>query len=223
MSFDYQIYFKKRKSISITIDKDASVIVSAPRYIPKKYIDNFIKSKSSWIEKNLQKIKEHKKIIKKGFYNGEEFQYLGNKIKLTLSDKYFKGIKFDGGNFYISKSNIDNGNRLFHEFYFNKANEILKERTIFYAKKYNFNINNLRISNANTRWGSCNIKKDISLNWKLVMADIKIIDYVIIHELAHTVEHNHSKNFWKIVEDIIPDYKEKRIWLRKNGDLLDIK
>lgn len=223
MDFNYKICFKRKKSISISIDKDASVIVSAPKYVSKKYIENFIKSKSSWIEKNIQKIEENRKNVEKNFCNGEEFLYLGNNIKLIISDDNFKDIKFDEQNFYISKSNIDNANKLFHKFYFDMADRILKERVIFYAKKYNFSVNNVRISNANTRWGSCSIKKNISINWKLIMADIKIIDYVIIHELAHTIEHNHSKNFWKIVENIMPDYAERKIWLRKNGERLDIK
>lgn len=223
INFEYKIEIKKRKSISISIDKNGSVIVRAPKYISKKYIENFVISKSTWIKKNLQKIKEEKNITEKKFYSGEEFQYLGSKIQLIVSNENFNNIKFDGKNFIISKDNLNSAKKLFYKFYFEKAQDIIINRTNFYVKKYNFIVNNIKISNANTRWGSCSIKRNINLNWKLIMSDIKIIDYVIIHELAHTIEHNHSKNFWKIVENIIPDYKEKRLWLKKSGGILDLK
>ena len=223
MNFKYNIQFKRKRSISIKIDRDATVTVFAPKYIPKSYIEKFILSKSEWIEKNIKKINASIKITEKKFKDGESFLYLGKEIQLLLSDEKFEGIKFDDKNFLLSKHNKKNPKEIFYKFYFLKAEEIITTRVSFYIEKYNFKINKIRISKANTRWGSCSIKKNINISWKLIMADINIIDYVIIHELAHTIEHNHSKNFWKIVEKIIPDYKEKRLWLKRNGMFLDIK
>ena len=111
---------------------------------------------------------------------------------------------------------------MFYKFYRKKAKEIILQRIKYYTEKYNFKINNIKISSASTRWGSCSHNNNININWKLIMADLKIMDYVIVHELSHTIEHNHSKDFWKIVENIIPDYKERRLWLKRNGGELDI-
>lgn len=197
--------------------------VIAPKYIPKNYIEKFVLSKSDWIEKNIKKISASIRIAKKEFKNGECFLYLGKDVPLFLSDAKFDDVRFDGKKLLLSKYNKENTKEVFYNFYISKAEEIIINRVRFYIEKYNFKVNKIRISKANTRWGSCSIKKNININWKLIMADINIIDYVIIHELSHTIEHNHSKNFWKIVEKIIPDYKQKRIWLRKNGVFLDIK
>jgi len=211
----YKIIFKKRKSISILLDKDGNIIVNAPKNISKKYIDNFVQSNKKWIENN-------KKVIQQRSKNKTTLLYLGEETKLLISNEDFENIKFNGINFYISRKNKDNSKELLHKFYIDQANKIIKKRIIFYTKKYNFRINKIKISNANTRWGSCGARNNININWKLIMADKKIIDYVIIHELAHTIEHNHSKNFWVIIENIMPDYKERKDWLRKNGNLLYI-
>ncbi|HQL11893.1 MAG TPA: SprT family zinc-dependent metalloprotease [bacterium] len=211
----YKIIFKKRKSISILLDKDGNIIVNAPKNISKKYIDNFVQSNKKWIENN-------KKVIQQRSKNKTTLLYLGEETKLLISNEDFENIKFNGINFYISRKNKDNSKELLHKFYIDQANKIIKKRIIFYTKKYNFRINKIKISNANTRWGSCGARNNININWKLIMADKKIIDYVIIHELAHTIEHNHSKNFWGIIENIMPDYKERKDWLRKNGNLLYI-
>ena len=211
----YKIIFKKRKSISILLDKDGNIIVNAPKNISKKYIDNFVQSNKKWIENN-------KKVIQQRSKNKTTLLYLGEETKLLISNEDFENIKFNGINFYISRKNKDNSKELLHKFYIDQANKIIKKRIIFYTKKYNFRINKIKISNANTRWGSCGAQNNININWKLIMADKKIIDYVIIHELAHTIEHNHSKNFWVIIENIMPDYKERKDWLRKNGNLLYI-
>ena len=211
----YKIIFKKRKSISILLDKDGNIIVNAPKNISKKYIDNFVQSNKKWIENN-------KKVIQQRSKNKTTLLYLGEETKLLISNEDFENIKFNGINFYISRKNKDNSKELLYKFYIDQANKIIKKRIIFYTKKYNFRINKIKISNANTRWGSCGARNNININWKLIMADKKIIDYVIIHELAHTIEHNHSKNFWGIIENIMPDYKERKDWLRKNGNLLYI-
>lgn len=219
---EYKITYKKKKTISISIDKDGDVTISAPKYMPKKYIDHFVNSNSIWIDRNIRKIEENKKIIQQRLKNKTTFLYLGREIKLKVLEQDFDDIKFDDENFYISNKNIDNLKELLYKFYIDQANKIIKERIFFYTQKYNFKINKIKISKANTRWGSCGIKNNININWKLIMADKKILDYVIIHELAHTIEHNHSKQFWKIIDDIIPDYKERIKWLRVNGALLDI-
>ena len=118
--------------------------------------------------------------------------------------------------------NNENEKELFIKINKEKAKEIIFSRICFYCEKYNFKINKFKITNAKTQWGSCNGQNNISIHWSLVLADINILDYVVVHELAHTKEHNHSKKFWDIVENIIPDYKERRKWLKNNGINLKI-
>lgn len=102
------------------------------------------------------------------------------------------------------------------------AKHIFTDRIGYYSKIYNFNVNNIKISNAEKRWGSCSYKNNINLVWRLVMAPIDIIDYVVVHELVHINHKHHKKKFWIEVEKIIPDYRENIKWLKENGYTLTL-
>lgn len=107
-------------------------------------------------------------------------------------------------------------------YYREKARTILSERTDFYAEKFQLIYNGIRINGAKTRWGSCNHKNGINFNWKILFAPPEVLDYLVVHELAHTVHKNHQKRFWNKVEMMHPEYKESRKWLRENQHLLSI-
>ncbi len=102
------------------------------------------------------------------------------------------------------------------------AKKLIIKRVEDLAAEYNFAYNKISIREQSTRWGSCSSQKNLNFNWKLILAPPYILDYVIIHELAHTIQLNHSAAFWKIVEDIYPNYRECRQWLRKHGETLNI-
>jgi predicted metal-dependent hydrolase len=101
-----------------------------------------------------------------------------------------------------------------------EAKEYIKTRVAKIAEKNEFKYNNIRITSAKTRWGSCSSRKNLNFSFFLIGAPKQTIDYVIVHELAHLREMNHSKNFWQIVENIMPDYKEHKKWLKENGNKL---
>lgn len=98
-----------------------------------------------------------------------------------------------------------------------KARMVLAERTEFFARKLGVTYSKIRIGNQRTRWGSCSSKGTISYNWKLILMPEEVRDYVVLHELCHLLEMNHSSRFWKIVEETMPNYKEYRRWLKENG------
>lgn len=99
-----------------------------------------------------------------------------------------------------------------------QARMVLTEKTDYYKSILGVDYKRLRIGDQKTRWGSCSGKGTISYNWRLVLMPEKIIDYVVVHELCHLLEMNHSNNFWNHVSDIIPDYKISRKWLKENGN-----
>ena len=101
------------------------------------------------------------------------------------------------------------------------ALQILTEKTMFIASSINVEPEKIKVRSYKGRWGTCSYRKDISFNWKLIMAPEKIIEYVIVHELCHLIHFNHSKNFWESVENILPDYKLRKDWLRTNEGLLE--
>jgi len=121
----------------------------------------------------------------------------------------------------IPKSNAQGG-QAFEQWYKAQALKVLSERVRYYAAKHGFQPGRIRISSARTRWGSCSSKGTLSFTWRLVMAPLEVIDYVVIHELVHLKVKNHSKTFWGSVAALMPDYKKYVAWLKKNGSFLTL-
>jgi len=124
------------------------------------------------------------------------------------------------GFFKLSISAQPQAESLFTTWYKKQARKVLTGRVKFFANKYDFKVRKIRISSARTRWGSCSQKGTLSYTWRLVMAPSNVIDYVVVHELCHLKEMNHSKAFWLQVEAILPDYKQRRKWLKDKGKFL---
>ena len=104
------------------------------------------------------------------------------------------------------------------QYYKKRARKIMIEKVSELEKQMGVKVNQVSIRQQKTRWGSCSSKGNVSFNWKLILMPPNILEYVIVHELAHLKEMNHSSNFWKEVENILPDYRESRKWLKENGD-----
>lgn len=102
------------------------------------------------------------------------------------------------------------------------AREYFSSRVSFYAKILQVTFSSITIRNQKTRWGSCSSRGTLSFNWRLMLAPPRILDYVVVHELCHLIHMNHSADFWREVERILPDYKESRKWLKENGHTLHI-
>ena len=216
---------KRKKTISIQI-KNGLIDVRAPQHIAQVEIDSFIQKKMSWIKK---KVDTQNKIItpkRKKFLNNEYFLFMGKECKLNITVLKNKKNCIDHSNIQIimKEKDINNKSKVkiaLEKTYRKYALKILTEKTMFIASSINVEPEKIKVRSYKGRWGTCSYKKDISFNWKLIMAPEKIIEYVIVHELCHLIHFNHSKNFWESVENILPDYKLRKDWLRTNEGLLD--
>lgn len=218
----YELIRSNRKTICIQI-KEGLILVKAPKNSSISIIDNFVNSKISWIEKKLQQF-NNKSFRYNEFLDYSAFAYFGKKIlpevnekvkTFTLnSDRLIIPKKFN----YPTEVNLKFINSL-KKWYMLQASEYLQTVLNNLATRFNFSYLDFNLTNAATKWGSCSGKNEIRLNWRLVFLDKNIIDYVVIHELCHTVEHNHSKKFWGKVQFIIPNYKNIKSAL-KNSSLL---
>jgi predicted metal-dependent hydrolase len=92
----------------------------------------------------------------------------------------------------------------------------------YFANLYGFVYRGIRISSARTRWGSCSSRGGLNFTWRLIQAPLPIIDYVVVHELAHLKVPNHSKAFWELVKNLLPDFAERRAWLKAHGRQLSV-
>ena len=210
----HKIIKSKRKTLSLSINENAELIVRAPNQISNKRIEEFIIEKSKWINKNKNLMQSR---INEMNDSDSDYLFLGNIYPLIKVNEDPNKIDFNGTEFITSIENKDKFKSSLKSWYKIKFKEIAIPRLNYFSDKYNLKINQVRFKNQKTLWGSCSSKNNINLNYLLVMAPMIVIDYVIIHELVHTVHKNHSENFWNAVEAIMPDYKKAKKWLNKNG------
>jgi predicted metal-dependent hydrolase len=126
------------------------------------------------------------------------------------------------GCFYLSRHRLPEAPAVFEAWYRAQARRLISERVKHYAARNGFAYKRVSITRAKTRWGSCGSGGTLNFSWRLVLAPLEIIDYVVVHELAHLEVKNHSSVFWEKVEALMPDYKERRKWLKDNGQALSL-
>ena len=217
-----QIIRSQRKTIAIIVQRDGKVIVRAPLKTPERMIRVFVESKSDWInEKKLQGLQRVALPTRK-FAEGEKFLLLGREIPLHLVQGQTVALGLDEAGFHLSVKALPRALPVFERWYKLQAGQVLTRRVQLLATQHGFHYEKIRISSARTRWGSCSSRGVLSFTWRLVMAPQDVVDYVVIHELAHLKIKNHSAVFWIEVARLMPDYKRGRDWLKKNGHFLTL-
>jgi predicted metal-dependent hydrolase len=216
-----QIIRSKRRTIAIIVHRDGKVVVRAPLKTPEALIRAFIESKSGWIEEKKALAAKHVALPVKKYTGGEKFLLLGREIPLRVVDGQKTAFKFQN-EFFLSKTAVPRAQALFTKWYQARAREVMTERVEFYARQFGLKYEKIRISSARTRWGSCSSRGTLSFTWRLVMAPLDVVDYVVIHELAHLKVKDHSPKFWAEVARMQPDFKRRRAWLKKNGRFLTL-
>ena len=230
-----KIIRSKRKSIALVVSADATLMVRAPMKTSLEYIKDLIGRKSSWIHKKRDWVLKNGGLSKvKEFTDGEKFLYLGKNYKLKIESRenikladslYFPEKSLDDGRLksdFKGSPKSDFSRAKIIEWYKQKAKEKITERANLYSRLTGWKFKSISIRNVETRWGSCGAKGSLNFSWKLIMAPTDVIDYVVVHELAHTVEKNHSAKFWDKVRAVLPDYKTRRKWLADNRTKLKI-
>jgi len=212
---DYKLIRSKRKTLSLQINTNAELIIRCPQKLSIKEVESFIVDKTGWIEKKQQAI-HSKQIQPSNYVPGEQFLYLGNQYPLIHNIKQTYKLDFDGQFFSLK----GDGHLAFHAWYKVAFKKVALPRLDYYADLYQLNYQQVRLKTQKTLWGSCSGVNNINLNYLLIMAPMSVIDYVIVHELAHTRIKNHSKGFWQLVESILPKYKASKSWLKENGHKL---
>ena len=216
-SLDYQLIKKSKKTLSLKISENG-LVVSAPLFMSEKKINQIVISKVKWIKKKLELIEPQKN--KLFIKNRASFDLLGKEIKITLLDGNNKIEWVDENNLKIFFKDQDDQKKL-KTFFIKWLKEIaldyFSQRAYEISKLYAIPSNSILLSNAKSRWGTCNSKTEVRINWRLIQADPYVIDYVICHEFAHLTHMNHSRNFWNLVEKLCPNYKLAENYLKNKG------
>ncbi|MEM3445727.1 MAG: SprT family zinc-dependent metalloprotease [Thermoplasmata archaeon] len=216
------VIYSKRKHIMLKITPDGRLIVHAPVHTSKREILEAVQRHRKWIERTRARLQERAKQQKKSYAEGEKFLFLGQEFPLKIVNGR-KPLVFQDNAFLLSNAYLSSAPEVFEWWYKNIARVILIPRAEELAGQFGFKPKKFKITGGKTRFGSCSSKGYINLSWRLVLAPPEIIDYVIVHELAHLKEPNHSKKFWVVVEKFIPDYKARKKWLKEHAHLLILK
>ncbi|OWZ84095.1 M48 family metallopeptidase [Natranaerobius trueperi] len=219
----YDLELRKRKTMSIYIERDGTVKVLAPENLSIEEIEEVLESKRYWIHSKLEEWKELNKTKKqRKFVNGEGFLYLGRSYQLKLVETQDVPLKLYQGYFCLRKADLEQGREVFKEFYKEKGYKKVSERVNYYKDMLGVNPSGIKIMELRNRWASCSENGTINFHWKVAMAPMTIIDYIVVHELTHFIYKNHSDSFWNTVDKVLPDYLKRKKWLRENGASLEI-
>ena len=237
ISNNHKIPFTFRRSkiarrLRMQMDTKGKLTLVAPWFTSDKSVQIFIKQHQRWIEKHWIKIEKLKKLRPEFHYrSGDTFYYFGEPVILEVkpSEKKRPSIKIRDDKMLITlhrniskQEGIHSIKKVIEEFYRTKAEEVIRDRLDFFNEHYGFSFNRVTMRDQKSRWGSCSRLRNLNFNWRLIMAPIEVIDYVVVHELCHLKEMNHSPRYWSLVAEIMPNHKEMRHWLRKNHYLLTI-
>lgn len=216
---DY-IQRSNRKTLTLSVMKDGNIIVKAPLNMRDDVINRFMLEKQDWIKSKLLVV--NKSLAEFGDVRDyQKFLLYGNKY--TLLRAKVKAVETRNNQIVIPDSvQPENMLKYLKNWYKQVAKSVLASRLKFVEERLKLKASSMRITDCVRKWGSCNSAAVISFNWRVVLLPPKIIDYVIVHELCHLLEMNHSKKFWQKVYSILPDTSERKEKIKEYGFLLDL-
>lgn len=214
-----EVRYSKRKTIGIQVDCFGRVEIVAPKGCPEKILLDAVDKKASWIHEKSKELKERSGGYKpRNYDHGEKFLYQGKSYPIQVVEEVGvekNHVLFDGEVLYVYVKNHDEDHvkEALLRFYKQRCKALVEERIRNYQPLFQSKPTKVKICDANTYWGTCNSKRELSFHWKLAMAPVETMDYVVVHELCHMVHMNHDRSFWRLVGKILPDYEERQRWL----------
>lgn len=208
---------RRKKTIEIKVTS-GQVVVRSPYGVSYKEIDRFVEEKADWI---ICKIEQFNETLyrQKQFIDEEEFYFMGDRLRLKIvqdADAVFT----QEGLLCVPTGSSDQIRELIRHWYFKQAQIIINSRIDYFKSQMGVEVNRVRIKEQKTRWGSCSSLKNININWRIIQAPLDIIDLVIVHELVHLKVPNHSAEFYRELVKILPDHRQRQLWLKENKSKL---
>lgn len=192
----------KRKTLTLTVDINGNVIIKSPIGLSEQFINDWVASKASWIQHKLSNIKQRR------------IYYYGNPYNVEILENTPNIVTFTGNKFVVAQDFASKQHVQINKWLRREATKYIPTRINEISKTTGLKFNKLTIKDTKTRWGSCSFHNNININWKVIMMDKELIDYILIHELCHTVVKNHSQDFWNQVRIYIPNLNVIKLRLK---------
>jgi predicted metal-dependent hydrolase len=213
----------KRHKLTITVERDRNVVVHAPEGISDEKIRQVVESKRQWIYDKIGHPQKYQYLPHppgKELVNGESALYLGRQYRIEMVRTALSEVQFVQ-RFLIPATQRLKREEALRQWYIGKAKEKIIPRVKHRARELGVDVAEVKIVDNRFRWGSCTLKDNVNFNWRLIKAPMFVIDYVIVHELAHLIETNHTPGFWNIVRAQAPTMEKAKAWLKEHGELLE--
>lgn len=217
-----------RQTTDIVIERNGLITVRPPQWMTPEQVDETVISKRMWIYRNLAEWRDlNSTRVVREWVNGESFPYLGSNYRLLLVDEQDEALKLKDGRFCLLSSIIElggneAGHQAFEDFYKDKGLSRLSKRVKYFANKVGVSPGKTYVKDIGYRWASCLKNGDLHFHWKCLMAPLTVIDYIVVHELCHLHHRDHSVAFWNEVDKVMPDYQQRKEWLRVRGAELEL-
>ena len=225
---EFEVVRSRRRTLAIAVESSACVVVRAPMTLPAQKILEIVEQKADWINKKLafwQKVQDEK--LERENVQGKSLLYLGQYYSLQL--EVIAGLKKDSVRLETEKIVVQTGDakpehieKVLNKWYRERAQELITQRVLYYGRFFDGKPSRVQIKEQKKRWGSCTYDNKLLFNWRCIMARKEALDYVVVHEMSHMVHKNHSAAFWKVVETIMPEYKQEKKWLKENVINMDL-
>lgn len=212
----------KRRRLTITVERDRSIVVHAPEGLSDDRIRQIVESKQQWIYEKTGHSQKYQTLPHppgKELVSGESALYLGRQYRIEVVKTGLSDIQFSH-RFMIPAQGKKRTEAL-REWYISKAKEKIDPRVKLHARELGVDVAQIKIADNRYRWGSCTLHNNVNFNWRLIKAPMFVIDYVIVHELAHLIEANHTPRFWNIVRAQTSTTDKAKAWLKEHGQLLE--
>ena len=213
----------RRRTMEIVIDRQGELKFFAPEDCDSQEMEAFVVEKRPWIfEKLAEKERLNPPRKPPEYVNGEGFFYLGrsHRLQLVEDERQQVPLKLSQGSFRLRRGDAPEGSRAFSRWYTGRGESWLPRRAEPFLARLDLQENPIRVMDLGYRWGSCSKDGTVNIHWASMKLPPSVIDYVLVHEFAHVLVHDHSRSFWRLVERILPDYKDRKRWLAENGAAL---
>ncbi len=218
----------ERRTADIVIERNGLISVRAPAHLSEEQADAVVERKRLWIYRNLAEWRDlNATRVVREWVNGEGFLYLGSSYRLRFVQEQDEPLKLWDGRFCLQRKVVELGGeeaakRVFEKFYADKGVERIRKRVAYFAPKVGVIPSFIDVREIGYRWAACAADGRLSFNWKCMMAPPKVIDYIVVHELCHLRHRDHTDAFWNEVDKVLPDYRDRKEWLKKHGAGLDL-
>lgn len=224
----FQVIRSRRKTADVIIERDGSVLVRAPEWADDAQVESIIEAKHYWIYQTLAEWRDlNATRVLREYKNGEGFLYLGRAYRLLLVGDQNDPLLLKNGRFCLRRDLVDKAEMVaarnaFRDYYVDQGRRRIGQRVRYYAPKAGVTPATMEVRELGHRWASCSPSGALAFHWRCMMAPQTIIDYIVVHELCHIRHSDHTDAFWNEVDKLMPDFRERKEWLKKNGAGLDV-